>query len=144
MEADSPHTADQPYPKLRWFQYRLRSLLLMPVVCGLVCWWYVDHRRVVAGREEYESALAVYEAGTLTMAELFAASKRLCEAEERSPFVGRVRARARHLLHINSIEMRVQPVDRESDPDRLRKRREELARWRAEAQRLLEEALGPP
>jgi hypothetical protein len=29
MTTESPLTADQPPPKLRWFQYRLRSLFVL-------------------------------------------------------------------------------------------------------------------
>jgi hypothetical protein len=38
MESDSPSTAEKP-PKLRWFQYRLRSLFILTTLVAIACSW---------------------------------------------------------------------------------------------------------
>lgn len=148
-DTDAVTAAETPQPKLRWYQYSLRTLLMMPVVCALVCWWYVDHRRVAAAREEYAYKAAQYEAGVVSRLDLCAASKRLCGVEEQSLFVGRVRARARHLMHVNLIEIKARaaiPVTMyaEGGLEAAQKQLEELVRLRVEAQQLLEDAMGSP
>jgi hypothetical protein len=39
METDSPPTADQKQPKLRWYQYRLRSLFILTTLVAIACSW---------------------------------------------------------------------------------------------------------
>jgi hypothetical protein len=39
MATDSPPTAEQPAPKLRWFQYRLRSLFILTTLVAIGCSW---------------------------------------------------------------------------------------------------------
>jgi hypothetical protein len=39
MATDSPPSADQKPPKLRWYQYRLRSLFVLTTLVAVACSW---------------------------------------------------------------------------------------------------------
>ena len=54
-EPESPPA--EPKPKLRWYQYRLRTLLFAPVVLAVVFSWPHVHRRYIVWRlEKYDGA----------------------------------------------------------------------------------------
>ncbi|MCX7424781.1 MAG: hypothetical protein NTW96_04010 [Planctomycetia bacterium] len=41
MEPDPEPTPEKPRPRCRWFQYSLRSLLLLVTVCAIGCSWFM-------------------------------------------------------------------------------------------------------
>src|SRR5438445_747985 len=45
-------TTDNPTPKLRWFQFRLRTLLLLMLVVSVALGWLVHERRTIAERRK--------------------------------------------------------------------------------------------
>lgn len=131
----------------RWCQFRLRTLLLAPVLVAFVGYWYVDHRRVVRARDEYARIANQYECGLIAVTDLCPASRRLAEAEQQSFFVGTVRARAGHLLRLGEMELgweaKLEIAEFDEDGrERAGKIFDELRHSRQEAQDWLKEALG--
>ncbi len=135
-----------PPPKRRWFQYSLRSLLLLTLLCAVACSWYVEHRRVATVRKQYELTAAEFECEMITHDNLFAASKRLREVEEASYPCGPVHARARFLVRVHYMEMRAWGMTAigvydEAGHEEAVKQATHLTRCRIKATERLEEAL---
>ncbi len=137
---------DAPPPERRWFQYSLRSLLLLTLLCAVACSWYVDRRRVAAARKEYDRTDVERSIELKTDLDVLAASKRLCEAEEASYLCDPVHARARHLIRVDYLErnawarIEVTLYD-EGGHEEAVKQATHLTRCREEAIERLEEAL---
>ena len=54
-------SADQPKPKLRWFQYRLRSLFILTFLVAIPCSWLAV---TIQGQgRQHEAAEAILKAG---------------------------------------------------------------------------------
>jgi hypothetical protein len=52
-------TATPPTPKRRWFQFRLRSLLVLVTIAAVACGLLVYQRRKIAERREALASLGV-------------------------------------------------------------------------------------
>ena len=67
MESDAPPAAEKSQPKLRWFQYRLRSLFLLTLVVAIgMSWLTVTMRNQ---RQQKAAAEAIEKAGGVVTAE---------------------------------------------------------------------------
>ena len=53
--------SDVSQPKLRWYQFSLRSLLLFVLVCSLVCGWLGV--RMQRAREQKQAVEAIHKLG---------------------------------------------------------------------------------
>lgn len=91
-------------PRRRPFQFSLRTLLLLPVLCALGCCWYVQHRQYENARVAYESAWDGYNNGLGMPLEVCQASLTLCEADQRCLFATTYGARSRHLARVTRLE----------------------------------------
>jgi hypothetical protein len=67
MATDSPPIAEQKSRKLRWFQYRLRSLFVLTTLVAIACSWLAVMRQ--EQRKEYAAAEAIRKAGGAAMSE---------------------------------------------------------------------------
>jgi hypothetical protein len=60
METDSLATAEKKQPKLRWYQYRLRSLFVLTTLVAIACSWLAvtmqNQRKQKAAAEAIEKA----------------------------------------------------------------------------------------
>ena len=131
----------------RWFQFSLRTLLLLPVLCSFACWWYVQYRSFAKARDAYERTHTEYQVQWATALDVCAASAELCEAEEQMPFADSVRARALHFARVQEIEWQVRaaiPVTLfgEDGREAAIKELDELIDYRIEAKYQLDTALG--
>lgn len=97
----------QPLSRRRFVQFRLRSLLLLPVLVALVGYWYVRHCSANIAREAYRSVSMAFQEGSATAVDVCEASLRLCEAEEQVPLASSDRARAFHLARVVDLELNV-------------------------------------
>ena len=61
METDCPPTVEKKRPKLRWYQYSLRSLLLFVTACAVACSWLAV--TIQGQRRQHEAAEAIEKAG---------------------------------------------------------------------------------
>lgn len=96
--------------RLRWYQYRLRTLLLLPVLVSLLCYWYVQNRKAASAQADYESVSARYETGMARARDVCDASARLCDAQKKVPFTSGYRAMATHLARLVNLELRVKNI----------------------------------
>jgi hypothetical protein len=123
-------------------------LVIAVLVVGAIWYWYLDHRRLVKAREEYDRTQAQYEVGLLpSILDLCEASRRLAEAEEGSPFVSRIRARADGFLRVSDLESQYRvfielSLFAEGGREQALNELHELGRRRMEARDRLREALG--
>ena len=46
-----------PKPKLRWFQFRLRSLLVLTLLCSIACSWLAVKKQRADRQRELVSAI---------------------------------------------------------------------------------------
>jgi len=148
MATEHPQSASESR-KRHWSLIRLGSLLIVLLVVGAVCYWYFDHRRVTKAREDYAALEVRYQVGLVpSILDLCEASRALAEAEEASPFIGTVRARAGHLLRVSEMELKwrafiqVALFASEAGHEQALKELDEVVRYCIEAQEWLREALG--
>jgi hypothetical protein len=51
MQVDPPDS-DPPKRKRRWFQFSLRSLLIVVTLAAMACWVIVDRQRLIRERDD--------------------------------------------------------------------------------------------
>ncbi len=64
METDSLPIADQKPPKLRWFQFRLRSLFILTTLVAIGCSWLAVEME--KARKQRKAIEAIWKAGGVT------------------------------------------------------------------------------
>jgi len=133
--------------KRRWFQYSLRTLLILLVFVTVGCFWYVDYRRLATARADYRYAAANYEVAMIGVLDLSRASRVLAEVEDQSWFVGAVRARAAHLIRASEIEKKYRAfialaLFGEGGREEAGKNLDQVVAYRAEAEEWLKGSLG--
>jgi len=136
-----------PAPRRRWFQYSLRTLLILPVFVAVGCFGYVDYRRLAKARTDYRYAAANYEVDMIGVIDLCRASMVLAEVEDQSWFVGAVRARAAHLIRASEIEKKYRAfialaLFGEGGREEAGKNLDQVVAYRAEAEEWLKKSLG--
>jgi hypothetical protein len=130
----------------RFLQFRLRTLLVLPVLVALGGYWYMQRRKAEAAREDYRRAIALRDsgAGEATAVDLCELSLRICRAEQQMPLARSQRPWALHLARVIDLEVYTQwEVGAKHTQEGIAEAREQLVRT-AEFRREAVDALDPP
>ena len=61
LEGTTMNDSDSPKPKRRWYQFRMRTLLVFVTLCAVACGWFVA--KMQRARKQEEAIKAIREAG---------------------------------------------------------------------------------